>query len=263
MPDRAPMASNPPFSLVFVLGVAHCGSTLLGRLLNGHSRVLCVGELMRVDLALAGGLPCGCGAQLPACEFWGPRLERIRAASGNDYTRFDPELYAGLGDSVGADVVVDLSKTRAWRATRRWRRADVGHVLLLRDSRGILASAARVGKPLDGPLRKHEKWVKRLHRFVKRQGERGLVVRYEDLCARPEEELRRLCSFLGLDPEPAMLTPADRVHHFVHSSSSGYLRNSNELRRDERWKEELEPASIARIEAVMRRVPVLSESYLR
>lgn len=41
----------PNYPVVFVLGIAHSGSTLLGRLLDMHSRVLCVGELMRIDEA--------------------------------------------------------------------------------------------------------------------------------------------------------------------------------------------------------------------
>ena len=33
----------------------------------------------------------------------------------------------------------------------------------------------------------------------------GLTVRYEDLTAEPARELRRICEFLGLEWEPAML----------------------------------------------------------
>jgi hypothetical protein len=51
-----------------------------------------------------------------------------------------------------------------------------------------------------------------------------------------------------------MLRPAERVHHFVHSSASGYLKASNEIRLDERWRSELAAADIAAIEAAMARI---------
>ena len=39
---------SPKYPIVFVIGIAHSGSTLLGRLRDMHSRVLCVGELRRI-----------------------------------------------------------------------------------------------------------------------------------------------------------------------------------------------------------------------
>jgi len=245
-----------------VLGVAHCGSTLLGRLLNSHSRIHCPGELMRLDLALEEGLSCGCGAQLDDCPFWSQHLGWVRGEYESDYTRFDTKFFGRLARSEGAEVSVDLSKTRAWRTTRRWKDPRVGYILLLRDSRGVLASAHRVGKALDRPLKKHKKWMKRLPRFVRKQGDRGLTVRYEDLCSRPEQELERIAAFLGVEFESSMLRPADCAHHFVHSSSSGYLKNQNEIRLDERWRRELEAGTLARIEQVMSDVPTLRDAYL-
>ena len=236
---------------MFVLGVAHCGSTLLGRLLDMHSRILCVGELLRTDLALASGLPCGCGARVPECEFWRERLPWIQEAAGDDYRGFTPELFARIARSAGAEMAFDLSKTRAWRLTRRWKDPGVGYVLLVRDSRGVLASAARANKDLRHVLTKHVKWMKRLQRLAEKHSDRSLVVHYEDLCTSPESELRRVCGFLGLDFEAPMLRPADQPHHFVHSSASGYLRASNEIRLDERWRNELSAENLARIEKAM------------
>lgn len=249
-------SAAPRFPLVFVVGVAHCGSTLLGRLLDMHSKVLCVGELMRTDLALESDLPCGCGAPLGECPFWRPRLPWIEEATGHDYTRFDVRLYERIAASAGAEVAVDLSKTRVWRLTRRWRDRGEGYILLVRDSRGVLASAARVGKDLTHPLKKHVKWMKRLERFARARGDRALVVHYEDLCVDPEAELRRVCDFMGIAFEPAMLRPADQVHHFVHSSASGYLKASNEIHLDERWRHELPREALAAIERAMERLEV-------
>jgi hypothetical protein len=45
----------------------------------------------------------------------------------------------------------------------------------------------------------------RLRRNRRRYGERYLGLRFEDLVGEPEREVRRLCAFLGIDYEPAMI----------------------------------------------------------
>ena len=245
--------ATPRFSLVFVVGVAHCGSTLLGRLLDMHDRVLCVGELLRTDLAIEHGIVCGCGAKVPECAFWSPLLPALERETRLDPERFTAESFRRIGRAHGKDVVVDLSKTRAWRLAKRWK-DDVGFVFLIRDSRGVMASTARDGKDIAHPLRRHKKWMKRYLRFARKRGERCLTVHYEDLCREPRGELERVCRFLGLEFQPAMLRPAEKDHHFVHSSTSGYLKASNEIRRDERWRQELPVERIRDVERVMKKL---------
>jgi len=252
-------ADAPRFPVVFVLGVAHCGSTLLGRLLGQHPQVLCVGELMRMDEAVAARLPCTCGVPVDECAFWNPRLPTLRAETGLDYRRFGVDTYRRLAEACGKAVAVDLSKTRIWRRTRWWRNRGEGYIFLVRDSRGVLASAVREHKGFDRLLPRHLKWMRRLTRFAARKGDRALTVYYEDLCRAPEPELRRICAFLGLTFAPEMLRPADGVQHLVHSSASRYSESASEIRLDERWRQELSAEQIGRIEAGMRRVSVLRE----
>ena len=79
VPATPANAAPPRHPLVFVLGVARCGSTLLGRLLDRHPRVAALGEFMRLDRALARGRPCSCGERVEACPAWGPQLAWIEA----------------------------------------------------------------------------------------------------------------------------------------------------------------------------------------
>lgn len=51
--------------------------------------------------------------------------------------------------------------------------------------------------------------------------------------------------------------PADKAHHFIHSSTSGYMKNINELRIGERWRRELRAEDVWRIEAVIEKVDIL------
>ena len=115
---------------VFVLGLPHSGTTLFGRMLNAHSRVVCVGEMARAGDALMKERPCSCGVLLPDCPFWSLRLPVLEAAGHYDYRRFTPRVYERVRAGANRDVLVDLSKTRArrmrcaWRAP--WRSADAG-----------------------------------------------------------------------------------------------------------------------------------------
>jgi hypothetical protein len=251
--------SNGPtlrFPLVFVLGVARSGSTLLGRLLDSHPEVLTLGEFMRLDRALRHGRPCSCGSRVERCDFWGPRLGWIEAETGNDFRRFTPDFYARVARSSGARVACDLSKTMTLKLTRGWRDRGEGYVFLVRDSRGILASAARRGKNVERLLNKHRRWMNRLYRFVQRREGRSLILRYEELCRRPEQELRRVCEFIGIAFDAVMLRPADAPHHLVHVSDTPYLAGRNEISLDERWRTELAPDLLGRIEAQMQSIEV-------
>jgi hypothetical protein len=245
------MSTTARFQTLIVLGVGHCGSTLLGRLVDMHPAVHCFGETLRLGPALEEGRSCGCGAPIPDCELWGPLLPRLEAETGLAANRFRPESFRWLAEASGAQLAVDLSKTLAWRCTRRWRDERVGSVLLLRDPRGHVSSAIRRGGDPLLQIAKHRKWIPRLERLVRSRGARALVMYYEDLCRFPRTALQRLCDFMGLPFDERMLNPADQPHHFVHSSTSSYLAGSNKIRLDERWREELDPALRRKTEAMM------------
>jgi len=253
------------FRALFLTGTAHCGSTLLGRMLGMHSEVLCVGEIMRLEDALALGYGCSCGASFDACPFWGPRMELL-APYRNDYKSYDLALFDELAVGARQSLVFDTSKTRVWRSRRNWSTPDArrraGFVFLLRDSRGVLAAAKREGNELAHAAPRHVKWIKRVARLAEKEDGRTLVMTYEDLCRDPAKELRRLMGFLELPWEDALLRPADVVHHLIHASVSGYLAGSNLLNRDERWRSELTRDERRIVEEQMRRLPLLAELYL-
>jgi hypothetical protein len=256
-------ATSPRFKTVFVLGLAHCGSTLLGRMLGMHPAVLSVGELMRLGPAVERDALCTCGAVMSQCPFWAPRLASLREETRLDYRRFGLKLYTDLAHSAGRQMAFDVSKTLVWKRTRWWRNRGEGYVLLVRDTRGLMASALRKERDLSHLLKKHVKWMRRLSSYARRRGERALVMHYEDLCREPERELRRLCAFMGLPFTPELLRPADGVHHLVHSSTSGYLKGTNDIRLDERWRKELSPEHLTRIEDAMERLDVFRGRFER
>lgn len=257
-----------PLKTIFVLGKARCGSTLLGRMLGTHSKVLSFGEIMWTDLSLQDGRTCSCGAVIDSCPFWSRHLPKMRSVSGLKYRKFTPALYHDIAKASGKEIALDLSKTRVWRSLRwppnlRWMgRADYGFIFLVRDSRGVVASAIRRGKDFDQIVKMHFKWMKRFYRFIAGYGERALLVRYEDLCADPRKELERICKFMRVDFEEQCLNPDLQEHHQIRCSKSDYLKNQNKIEKDERWKTELTLPQIAIIEAEMAKTPFLKQIYL-
>jgi hypothetical protein len=217
-------------------------------MLDMHPEVLCGGEMLRLETALmeAAG-PCSCGVPVRQCPTWERWLAALPDSVKGDYRHWTPEILDHLRTAAGKSVLVDSSKSRAYRVIENWRQPSAAFVLILRDPRGVLCSDLRRGAELEKELTTHRKWIRRYESLVRKHASQSQTVHYEDLVAAPEPTLRQLIEFIGLSFDPAMLTPDSGVHHFIRASTSGYLKGSNVLRRDERWREELTPDQLKRI----------------
>ncbi|MEU9186654.1 sulfotransferase [Streptomyces sp. NPDC048484] len=182
---------------VFIMSPVRSGSTLLRMLLNAHSRLHSPHELhirrLEVD--------------------FGSRLSQ-RAMSALDLERGDLEHL--LWDRVmhrelvrsGKDVIVEKTPSNAFvhrRISDCW--PDARFVFLLRHP----ASIARSWHESDPGKRSFDEAAADALRYMKavdnarKATTGGHTVRYEDLTADAEKELRRLCAFLGVGFEPSML----------------------------------------------------------
>ena len=87
-------------------------------------------------------------------------------------------------------------------------------VHLIRDGRDVRLSQLKRGSNHPNAKKHARRWRKRV-RTAQRAGEklpgRYMELRYEDLIADPEPELRRICEFVGLDFDPAMLAYHERA----------------------------------------------------
>jgi hypothetical protein len=64
--------------LIYIMGCAHCGSTLLTTLLGRHSQISTVGELKMTAIPEDPDYLCGCGDRLSECSFWSNVRELCR-----------------------------------------------------------------------------------------------------------------------------------------------------------------------------------------
>jgi hypothetical protein len=282
-------------TVVFVLCPGHSGSTLLGHFLGAHPQALHVGEFLA---PLRRRRPFVCRVcEDESCPVWGSLLkeEFARAVLRRfERERRRPSVLAALWRLAGGDlrcalhrrvlsglpetrVLVDSSKAIAWA---RWNRGGarglrVVYLHLRRDLRGVLAS--HLSRP-------DAESVEAICQNLARLGDRLLEamagvdpadaysLQYEALVASPEETGHKLCAFLGLDFDPAMLEyykvpqhviggnpgPTHQVRAYLGSRSDDleFLNRTSEenqrfyregrpgFLRDLRWKKTLTPEQL-------------------
>ena len=86
-------------------------------------------------------------------------------------------------------------------------------VHLIRDGRDVRLSQLRRGSDHPKAAKHARRWKRRV-KTARRQGGKVpnyMEVRYESLIADPEPELRRICEFVRLDFDPAMLSYHERA----------------------------------------------------
>jgi hypothetical protein len=75
-----------------------------------------------------------------------------------------------------------------------------------------------------------------------------MQLQYEELCRRPEETLRTLCKFLGMDSTNIVLDFRARQQHILGNDMR--LKSGSEIRLDERWRKTLSKQDLEVFESV-------------
>ena len=111
-----------------------------------------------------------------------------------------------------------------------------GAVHLLRDPRAYVASAKRVGYSLQQAVTDWSRSHRAIETILGGVGENVLRLRYEDFCARPEDTLARIQSWMGLEPYPAIHKPSADLHWIGNASMADF---TGDIKPSERWRKEL------------------------
>ena len=262
--------SGPP---VMVLGVSRSGTTLLKEMLDRSSQLAIPSESYFIpqlwDRHRAGrdidGLVTDLG-RIARVREWGVTPADVRrllppAPSFADMIR---AVYQAYAEARGKSRFGD--KTPAYmRQLGLLERVfpDAQYVHIVRDGRDAgLSFVAMKRRPrfnwsrprglLDfaWAWRQEVEEARSFGRTVARG--RYLELRYEDLVADPEGKLRAICSFLGLEFEPAML----EYHRELDTARLvDHPRLAQPPTRDVRsWRREMRPADIERFEAIAGRL---------
>jgi hypothetical protein len=249
-----------PTGLLLIRGLGHSGSTILDLALGAHPSILGLGEAVRVldkplpdelrqdprDLRsdLRFKLPCTCGDSAGDCSVWGSILSWLQEHDDRPLIEkfnrlIDPLLSAStrwIVESFQSDQqlihAVDLG-------------IPVRVVYLVRDVRSWSHNEARrgvtrYGRGITVGWRSLLRWWRvnrRTEKLLRDCGHPVFHLGYEELALQPEAALRKLCDWLDIAFDPAMLQPG------LHSRSHIVLGNqmivepikSRAIRYDAAW----------------------------
>jgi len=254
-----------PIKVAFILGDGYSGSTLLDLILGSHSRMTGLGEIdaESFDAFIGQDQLCTCLFRARECHFWAKVLLRLRETTGGEavrlggtngdaggVTRRTVELFRAVRHVSGAEILVDSSKLfeRA-HALAESSLVEPKVVHLVRDGRGVAFSHLKRGESFEQAV---FHWLKKnaeVQDWLKTEkAPDHILIKYEDLCARPAETARRVCEFLGAEWEPQMMRFGQRVHHNVRGNTMRFLIKDSAVKLDEAWKEKLRAEDISLFE---------------
>ncbi len=212
----------------FVVGLTRSGTTLLRMMLDAHPQLAIPPETHFVpDLIKAARAEEGADGMLLAVtgnRTWGDfgidteemreRLSRVHSGDGAEAVRAFFEAYAKRqgkprwGDKTPAYM---LSVQRIGRTLPESR-----FIHLIRDGRDVaLSQSARAINEQPPPAQQATRWAKRIRKSRDQastlKGARYVEARYEDLVRDPEGTLRRICDFIDLPWDAAMLSYHERA----------------------------------------------------
>jgi hypothetical protein len=195
----------------FVVGVGRSGTTLLRLMLDAHPQLAIgpetqfVPDLIHVDDpvdAIVGARTWG--------DFGLDPDEFARRASGQELAGVLRAFYSLYAESQG--------KPRWGEKTPGYVRnmdsiatvlPEARFIHLIRDGRDVALSRRARGMGADKPMAKTANlWRRRIEDArgqAQRLDGRYIELRYEDLVADPQPHLLRICEFIGLEFDPAML----------------------------------------------------------
>jgi hypothetical protein len=226
---------------VFLIGCERSGTTLLRLMLDRHPEIAFNQEcdFLVSEVSVAGAFPDVAAYRSKLLESRSFRHTRFRIPEGSDYRALVNDflcqkLEADDKRIVGATLHRGFSKLRhLWPGAR--------YIYLFRDGRDVASSL--VGMGWAGNVYVGAKWWLQVERewaeCQKSLGaERWIEVRYEDLIAGPEAQLRRICDFLGV-------SFSERVFDYPRDTSYS-LPDATQIYK---WRQQARPGALQIIEA--------------
>jgi hypothetical protein len=265
--------------VIYVAGVSHTGSTLLGHILGELEGTCYAGELRNTwQRGILENRICTCNAPFAECAFWQAIVERLPFAAEQqaeklsglhreavrpsfgfpfmgtemrqaDQTAFaapTEALYSAAADVAGVRQLVDSSKSPLYAAfLHSVPTIDLRVVHVVRDPRATVYSHLRRRSFGYGETFKLSLWWLRSNVAIEKLAGRGAPysrVRYEDFVDDPAGSLSRVTDALGL---PRSRLPIEgRVarlseKHIISGNRARGDVGATRLRNDAEWMSEL------------------------
>jgi hypothetical protein len=272
-PPAAPAETCRP---IFVLGCPRSGTTLLQQMLHSHRRIAFPSETRFVHVAYErrhefGDLEREENRRALAEWITGGKDTKF-AVLGLDAAEVVEEIVHGP-PTLGSALAAVFRRYARAHGKPRWgdkrpsyfRRVpmlqrmfpDAQFVHLVRDGRDAVSSLMRMPwfeGDLHAAALTWREAVDTGRRLAARLGpDTFYEFRYEDLVAEPEEELAKLCAFLGEEYDPAMTEAYRHARRTVPSERRWHLRTHEapNTRNVGAWRERMEPGEADLVEHVL------------
>ena len=252
--------------VIYIMGTARSGSTILEILLAKGSNTFGAGEITNlVRDAFVKDLECSCKQPASKCKVWGEvkanipfndtefnRWEglqkRIEWHGGflkqlfsinskgevDEYRKYNHMLLSSIQKVTNCTVIIDSSKFSGRAlALNNFLKSDVSVICLTRSPKGIMKSFQKPNKLEQRPKSAFQTL---LYYFLTTTLLRVacimlrkdvLKIRYEDLLARPIDVLERIEKWDGID-----LTTSKKIIEHNNSFNVGHIVTGNLLRKD-------------------------------
>lgn len=171
------------------------------------------------------------------------------------FLRAHHDFYEKSCQYNGSSVYIDGTKSvRRAELFARHLEKDFKVLHLIRDGRGFCNSFIKNKKLSKAHLPEAAaawlEYIDMVETFSKRYPSLPmLTVRYEDLCADLEQNLRRICAFLGVDFDGKMINGSEKTYHILGNAMRKTF--TGEVREDLSWKTRLTAGEINQITALM------------
>ena len=126
-------------------------------------------------------------------------------------------------------------------------------IYLVRDGRAVAASTLRrEGTPIATAAKDWKRSNEKVSLVLRTiPASKRFFLRYEDLCDSPQEQLKRVCQFIGIDYSEKMLQLGENIPQ-PHSIPGNPMlhKKLTHITKDERWRSELTSDQLAEFERV-------------
>jgi hypothetical protein len=282
-PKLAPIERTPGSSresarvrVIYVAGVSHTGSTLLGHILGELEGTCYAGEIRNTwQRGILENRICTCNVPFAECPFWQAVVERLPFAAEQqaeklrslnreavrpslgfplrgtemrqaDQTAFaapTEALYAAAGDVAGVRQLVDSSKSSLYAAfLRRLPTIDLRVVHIVRDPRATVYSHLRRHSFGYGETFKLSLWWLRSNVAIEKLADASVPyarIRYEDFVEDPAGSLSQVTDALGLSRSRLPIegrVARLRRKHIISGNRARGEVGAITLRNDSEWR---------------------------
>jgi len=158
------------------------------------------------------------------------------------------------GGNIFLDSSKDPIRLKFLLSSNQW---DIKVINIIRDGRGVINSYMRHYKvPIEAATKEwiiSQKEINRMIKYLRKDN--YLKVHYEDLCTKPKEVLSGIYKFIGIELDVVNPGYISNQHHILGNEMR--LRTTNEIKLDEKWKNEMSKRDLEYIESNAGRYNVL------